>query len=124
MANSAVYQRDYRDKHRERVRSYGRKWWANHGHKRKAYTKQLHHQKKAWAIAYKGGRCQLCGYSKCVQALEFHHDTEDKEHDISYMCGHRVANTKIAAELDKCMLVCANCHRELHFKAPKESNAP
>ena len=65
------------------------------------------------AIEYKGGRCALCGYSKCRAALEFHHvDPTEKEFTPSR--GYKNTWVKLKLELDKCILVCANCHREIH----------
>lgn len=66
------------------------------------------------AIAAKGGKCEVCGYSKCMQALEFHHvDPNKKEFSIS-ADGSTRSWIRIQAELDKCYLLCANCHREIH----------
>ena len=66
------------------------------------------------AIEYKGGCCSRCGYSKCVEALEFHHlDSARKDFGISER-GHSRSWERVRAELEKCILVCANCHRELH----------
>ncbi len=64
------------------------------------------------AIAYRGGRCTLCGYNKCSAALVFHHpDPLGKDFTIS----SRMTSWKaIVRELDKCDLVCANCHAEIH----------
>lgn len=69
--------------------------------------------KKKWCIDYLGGKCQVCGYNKCVNALEFHHrDPKEKEFQFSeYM---RKTNKELALELDKCDLLCSNCHREKH----------
>lgn len=68
---------------------------------------------KEWAVEYKGGRCCLCGYDKCIKALEFHHtDRSDKEFGISSK-GYTRSWEKVKSELDKCILVCANCHREI-----------
>lgn len=58
--------------------------------------------------------CSICKYSKCKQALEFHHlNPSEKEFKISEM--GTFTEDKIIKELEKCMLVCANCHREIHF---------
>lgn len=69
---------------------------------------------KVKAIEYKGGACQKCGYNKYIGALEFHHlDPAQKDFGISEK-GHTRSWEKIKNELDKCILVCANCHREIH----------
>ena len=66
------------------------------------------------AIEYKGGKCAICGYDSCIEALEFHHkDVNGKDFGIS-KSGITRSWEKIKAEIDKCALVCANCHRELH----------
>ena len=67
------------------------------------------------AIEYLGSKCSLCGYKKCLEALEFHHkDSSEKDFGISNK-GYTRSWEKVKAELDKCTLLCANCHRELHF---------
>lgn len=64
------------------------------------------------AIAYKGGCCNVCGYDKCVAAFDFHHvDPLEKDFTIS---AHMTSWERIKKEVDKCVLVCANCHREIH----------
>ena len=63
-------------------------------------------------IEYKGGRCQICGYNKCMNALEFHHlNPQEKDFTIS---GGTKSFESLKPEIDKCILVCANCHREIH----------
>ena len=63
-------------------------------------------------IEYKGGGCLLCGYNKCVRALQFHHiDSDDKEFTISKVTK---SFDKQKEEVDKCVLVCSNCHCEIH----------
>lgn len=64
------------------------------------------------AIEYKGGKCELCGYNKCIEALEFHHFTNIKTFGISHK-GYTRSWEKVQAELDLCQLLCANCHREI-----------
>jgi 5-methylcytosine-specific restriction endonuclease McrA len=68
---------------------------------------------KAMAIAYKGGSCQLCGYSKFQGALDLHHlNPKEKSFSIGAK-GYTRPWERVRAELDKCILVCANCHREI-----------
>jgi len=68
---------------------------------------------KTFSIEYKGGKCQTCGYNRCVAALELHHlKAQDKKFVISDK-GYTRSWEKVKAELDKCILLCANCHREV-----------
>ena len=70
---------------------------------------------KEKSISYKGGQCKHCGYSKCKEALEFHHmNPNEKDFGLSAH-GNTHSWEKIKQELDKCILLCANCHREEHF---------
>ena len=68
---------------------------------------------KTLAVKYKGGECVCCRYKKSLSALEFHHlDPSQKDFEVG---GKRKMNfEKLKVELDKCILVCANCHAEIH----------
>jgi 5-methylcytosine-specific restriction endonuclease McrA len=69
---------------------------------------------KILSVEYLGGKCSICGYNKCLAALEFHHlDPSQKDFGISH-AGATRSFEKIKKELDKCVLLCANCHREVH----------
>ena len=60
-----------------------------------------------------GGKCSICGYDKYLGALEFHHvDPSTKEFHLGTRRGYDI--TRLRAELDKCVLVCSNCHAEIH----------
>ena len=63
------------------------------------------------AISYMGGCCQICGYNKCEAALHFHHlNPHEKDFTISSKSNWE----DIVDELDKCILLCANCHISYH----------
>ena len=65
-------------------------------------------------VEYKGGKCEICGYDKSISALEFHHkNPNEKEFGIGHK-GYTRSIEKNKQEVDKCILVCANCHREIH----------
>lgn len=67
---------------------------------------------KRLSIEYKGEKCQSCGYNRCEAALELHHiDPKTKSFGIGEK-GYTRVWEKVKAELDKCILLCANCHRE------------
>ena len=64
--------------------------------------------------SYKREGCSVCGYKRCQRALEFHHlNGTEKEWDVGIGSGWR-SKAKLRRELEKCILVCANCHREIH----------
>jgi hypothetical protein len=69
---------------------------------------------KVMAVEAKGGKCMFCGYSKYIGALDFHHLNESKKEFSLSIRGLTRSWSKILAEIDKCILVCANCHREIH----------
>jgi predicted DNA-binding protein YlxM (UPF0122 family) len=78
------------------------------------HVKNFRQKLKDKAINYKGNCCEKCGYNRCNSALEFHHlDPNEKDFGIgSYSV---LLWEKIKLELDKCIMVCANCHREIHY---------
>lgn len=71
---------------------------------------------KEKAIQYKGGCCVQCGYSTHPAALQFHHiDSTQKDVDWSKL---RLRSwNRIIEELDKCIILCANCHSIVHSKS-------
>ena len=70
---------------------------------------------KVKAVEYKGGKCQMCGYDKYIGALEFHHRDPLKK-DISFGKLRKRKWVTYRDELDKCDMVCSNCHSEIHHK--------
>lgn len=82
-----------------------------------ALTVKRHQDSKLRAVEYKGGKCENaeCGYAKSVSALEFHH-TSPEHKDFSISDTRLRSWEALKAELDKCKLLCANCHREEHDK--------
>lgn len=77
------------------------------------YKKQITKINYLKLIKYKGGKCQNCNYSTCNESLEFHHiikkNKSFKLSDKSYY-----SLEKLKEETDKCVLLCVNCHREVH----------
>lgn len=84
--------------------------------KNKFHVKVKRKRLKLQAVEYKGGQCEVCGYKKCVEALEFHHlDPTVKDFSIS-RDGNTRSWDKVKEEIDKCILLCSNCHREAHVE--------
>lgn len=71
---------------------------------------------KEMAVAHKGGKCEHCGYNKYIGALEFHHN-DPNEKDFGISGTKQTASwNKIKKEVDKCTLLCSNCHKEEHAR--------
>jgi hypothetical protein len=71
-------------------------------------------RKKQHAVDVFGGKCCICGYNKCIEALDFHHLNKAEKEESPSKIILRWSFEKAKIELDKCILVCANCHREIH----------
>lgn len=112
---------------KERQRKKHKVWYQKNTDKVKADNKKRSGYVTGWRIrakqkliAYKGGKCIKCGYNKDVpSAYDFHHrDAKSKEFGISR---YQILNfEKILKEVDKCDLVCKNCHAEIHDIDRKE----
>jgi 5-methylcytosine-specific restriction endonuclease McrA len=78
------------------------------------YSIKYRKRKKIIAVEYKGGQCELCGYKKSIAALTFHHcNPLFKDFDLGGT-GLCKSWDKLVLELDKCQLLCFNCHHEIH----------
>lgn len=76
------------------------------------------------AREYKGGKCAICGYKKSQRALSFHHINPNKKDFGLSARGLTRSWEKVKEEIDKCILLCANCHMEVHdgiTQLPKET---
>lgn len=59
--------------------------------------------------------CSNCGYNRCVAAIDCHHTVkDDKEFQIAKLRSSYYSLAVIRKELEKCVLLCSNCHREVH----------
>lgn len=77
-----------------------------------------HKERKLQITNLMGGKCHLCGYDKNYAALELHHvNPKDKEYPINKL--KSVSWKLVIKELSKCILVCSNCHREIHNPTTK-----
>lgn len=82
----------------------------------KCFNKRKRSANKRRAVELKGGKCQLCGYNKYDGALSFHHvDSNEK----SYNLKGSVSWAKFESEINKCILLCFNCHQEVHGDVTK-----
>ncbi len=93
--------------------------------KKNNYKRVCNHRQKIKkkSVDYKGGKCEICGYDKSIWSLHFHHiNSAEKTFSISEY--GNLAWKTIQKELDKCKIICANCHGELHEKEYKNKIVP
>jgi len=94
-------------------------YYANNTTKQKAVlrNKKIRFKKRKELKDLYGSCCSKCGYSKCLSALQFHHlNPKDKKFGITEALRLKVKVSKkeLLEEIKKCILICANCHFELH----------
>ena len=75
----------------------------------------LRRSMKMQAIKLLGGKCCICGYYRCADALEFHHENP-QEKEFKLGSGNTISWREYKQEALKCKLVCSNCHKEIHSK--------
>ena len=100
----------------------------NHYKNNKQYyldkDKKYINENKLWFQTYKEKLfCKKCNFSglECPAVLDFHHTNDNKEDDISQMINSGKSRESIIKEIEKCEILCANCHRKLHYK-PRKCN--
>lgn len=79
---------------------------------------------KELVVEYKGGVCAICGYKKFIGAFDLHHKGDSQKKFGLSADGLTRSWERTKKEAEKCILVCANCHREIHggyTQLPKET---
>ncbi len=107
-------------KDKEKQRRYQKEWYQKNKDKirehRVTYAREDKNRKNQIVRRYcrmKG--CFLCGYNRCSRSLHFHHlDPKTKKRDVSGLLAQNYSLRIIKEEMAKCILVCANCHGEIH----------
>lgn len=110
----------YKDENKRK--EYKKRWNKEHyrknTQKEKDRTKSRKLEMRKWFSKYKNTRkCERCGENH-IACLEFHHnDGSDKKFEISGALSRDCySKSKILSEIDKCTVLCANCHRKHHFE--------
>jgi len=118
--NHTEYQREWRKrnpnydknrylKNKERIQRQHQKWRL----KNRDYQRSRYRIFKEKFIKFLGSKCQKCGYSKCIRALEFHHLNPNEKEGKNEPCK---LNFEQKIKSGKIQLLCANCHAEIHCR--------
>lgn len=105
--NSSEYHKQYHQK---------RKNDPEYKERRKGVIENMKSRNKKWVDQYKLDKgCVICGYNKSSRALSCHHlDPNTKHNTVSKLCSIATSLNKVKEEVKKCIILCANCHMELH----------
>ncbi len=100
-------------------RPFGKKIYSSWSESRKKAhrdnLKKRRTERKIKLVNMFGGKCQKCGYNKCMAALQFHHrDPSIKEFMLNVNWLATKSWEKVVLEAKKCDLLCSNCHLEFH----------
>jgi len=94
---------------------YNKQYWLDNREKLIKQQRDRWEKRRQYTQEYKLSKgCKICGYNKCAGALDFHHSNDDKEFTIG---SYSIMNLeRIEREIKKCVVLCRNCHAELHEK--------
>ncbi len=106
----------------DEIRPGKRRRFCTDSCKNNFYVSQARRRIKEKAVAHMGGKCSRCNYSKCIAALVFHH-VDGKDFGIA-KSGRTRGWEHVKRELKRCILVCSNCHAEIHDEERSEPLAP
>lgn len=104
----------YKDK--EKQKKFQANWYKKHKRTIHQYNKTKNENFLRWFYSWKATqKCSMCGESR-IPCLEFHHkNPKEKESEIRVLL-HARMKTKLLKELQRCVCVCSNCHRMIHYK--------
>ena len=109
---------EYYQQHKKRICESVRRYQMRNPEKNKQSKKQMYMGYKATLHELKINGCAICGYSKCDAALDFHHvNSKDKKFCI---IAANITKKNLTDEVQKCILLCKNCHYEIHTEELKD----
>ena len=96
---------------KECLKQFQKKYIIKNRKKLTEYYRNKRRKIKTTLIKENGGKCSICGYDKYIGALAFHHKNPSQK---DFCVGRQTGINKARKEAKKCILVCANCHAEVH----------
>lgn len=105
------------------TKEYYRDWYAKQSPEWKKRKQRIMRERelanKQWIADYKAER----GCSECDEnhpaCLDFHHPNDDKEKGVANMITR--SRSSIQKEIDKCIILCSNCHRKKHYEQRRKA---
>jgi len=110
----AAYHRQYYLAHKEKIELYKKEWRKKHPGYANMHRKKSYQKNKRMLQKLKTNGCAKCGYNKYNACLEFHH--VNPENKKFYITVDTMGRKDLTDELNKCILLCNRCHREIHTK--------
>jgi hypothetical protein len=103
-------------KNKEKIKKQSKKWALENKDKVRTCARERYRKWKEDIVKVFGnGQCLHCGYNKHVGSLDFHHiDPNDKEKRVVPENSRIISNKLVSGEICKCVILCRNCHQELH----------
>jgi predicted HNH restriction endonuclease len=90
-----------------------KKWDIANKERNSKYKYDRRQNIKKQLFDYLGGKCKICGLIDHMSCYDFHHvNPQEKEKEVSYIAGYSLK--RAMKEVEKCILLCSNCHRKLH----------
>ena len=114
--------RKWRMENPEKQLASQRNWRANNIERERLRNKKIREATREFKMNYKKDKCcALCGYKEHTEILHFHHNKGNKSFDISDK--NQVNNEILKKEIEKCILLCPNCHAWIHFPQGEKGRA-
>ncbi len=116
------------EKRRAYRKEYGADWYQRHKEEVKERTrrtnKRRRQENKEWYRTYKSKlNCMICGENH-IACLQFHHrDKSEKSGEVGSLIGSPIGRKRIIDEMEKCDVLCVNCHAKLHWREKHETNS-
>lgn len=102
-------------KNKELAIEKSKKWYKENKEKAAINTRKRREKSIVILNRVKINGCAICGYNKCTRSLNFHHvNPKDKNFNCNIDGLMQHINKDYVDELNKCILLCANCHGEVH----------
>ena len=101
----------WKEENAEKLREYRRKHYHKNKESHYIRNQKTHDKIKAYSDSVKKDGCKICG-EKEICTLDYHHLSDKEENVAKLLRGGSLK--KVKEEIEKCVVLCANCHRKLH----------